>query len=299
MNDNRQMGATFVAIFLVVLSLVISVVALIEASQAGDVQTMALTGTGQTDLTTLVLAEDLTVGDDATITDDAAVGGDLSVTGSTSVGSITFSGATVNGNLTVTGTSDLQGNISDSGGALTFADNTLVDGAADAVQLTVQGYTTQTNSLLVLEQSDGTDKLTVDNSGNTAVAGTLTVTGTSTLVGNASASANLTVDTDLTVDDTFNIDDTAYTLTGTQTLTPTASYYEMNPSGQLTVTLAAACTAGDLYLFANKANQTVTFVDTNIRTTDGNAVALNQYDTVAWQCVAGTEYYLIYNSANQ
>jgi cytoskeletal protein CcmA (bactofilin family) len=88
----------------------------------------------------------------------------------------------ISGTLAVTGTSDLRGNLSDSGGAFTIVDNTLIDGAADAAQLTVQGYTTQTNSLLVLETSNGTDKFTVSNDGN------LVVEGTSNLKGNISDS---------------------------------------------------------------------------------------------------------------
>ena len=75
------------------------------------------------------------------------------------------------GNTVVAGTSDLQGNISDSGGTLTVADDVLIDGAADASQLTVQGYTTQTNSLLTLEQSDGTDKFSVSNEGHVVLSG--------------------------------------------------------------------------------------------------------------------------------
>jgi hypothetical protein len=77
------------------------------------------------------------------------------------------------GNLVVAGTSDLQGNVSDSGGVLTVADNAIVDGQADAVQLTAQGYTTQTNDIFVVESSGGTNLLDVDNSGNTYVAGDL------------------------------------------------------------------------------------------------------------------------------
>lgn len=165
-------------VVLAVLALVIAVGALIEAGRIGDVQTMGLTGTGQSDLTTLNLSEDLVVGDDATIGDDASVGGDLDVTGSTTVGSITLGGSTINGNLVVTGTSDLQGNVSDSGGTLTFADDAMVDGAADAIQFKVQGYTTQTNPLLMLEQSDGTNVLSVSNAGNTVVTGTLDVVST-------------------------------------------------------------------------------------------------------------------------
>ncbi len=69
------------------------------------------------------------------------------------------------GDLAVTGTSDLKGNVSDSGGVFTFADNVIIDGQSDAVQLTVQGYTTQTNAALVVENSSGTDLVTVSNTG--------------------------------------------------------------------------------------------------------------------------------------
>lgn len=81
------------------------------------------------------------------------------------------------GNLLVAGTADIRGNVSDGGGVFTFADNAIIDGAADAVQLTVQGYTTQTTNLLLLEQAAGTDVLTVSNAGNVAAAGTLDVQG--------------------------------------------------------------------------------------------------------------------------
>ena len=49
-------------------------------------------------------------------------------------------------NLAVIGTTDLQGNVSDTEGALTIADNVLIDGAADTEQLTIQGNSTQTSS---------------------------------------------------------------------------------------------------------------------------------------------------------
>ncbi len=90
------------------------------------------------------------------------------------VGPFTTTGnQTVTGAFTVTGATNLGGNLSSQSGALTITDNVIIDGAADAIQLTVQGWTTQTTSLLVLEQSDGTDVATVSNAGNTDVAGTL------------------------------------------------------------------------------------------------------------------------------
>jgi len=44
-----------------------------------------------------------------------------------------------------------------------------VDNDADQIVLTVQGHSTQTSSILTLEQSDGTDVLTVDNDGNVVI----------------------------------------------------------------------------------------------------------------------------------
>ncbi len=66
-----------------------------------------------------------------------------------------------------------------SGGKLLVTDQALIDGDADEIQLTVQGYTTQTTGLFVLETSAGTDKFTVSNAGNTVIAGTLDVAGAS------------------------------------------------------------------------------------------------------------------------
>lgn len=81
------------------------------------------------------------------------------------------------GNTTITGTTTFVGNISDNNSAVTVADNMLVDGAADAAQLTVQGYATQTNNLLTLEQSDGTDVITATNAGALSISSTLNVGG--------------------------------------------------------------------------------------------------------------------------
>lgn len=53
-------------------------------------------------------------------------------------------------------------------GAKTFTSATMVDGSADAVQLTVQGNGTQTNNIFVVENSAGTDVLAVGASAITA-----------------------------------------------------------------------------------------------------------------------------------
>lgn len=72
----------------------------------------------------------------------------------------------VTGNLTVTVASNLVGNISSGTGPISVTDNLVLTGQADAIQMAVTGYTTQTSNLFVLEQSDGTDVFVADNDGN-------------------------------------------------------------------------------------------------------------------------------------
>jgi hypothetical protein len=80
-----------------------------------------------------------------------------------------------------------------------------VDGDTDEIQLLVQANGTQTANVFVVENSAGTDLFTVNNSGNTTVAGTLGVTGattisstlgvtgTTTLSGNLLSNGNTTI----------------------------------------------------------------------------------------------------------
>ena len=49
--------------------------------------------------------------------------------------------------------------------ALSTTRGVLVDGSSDEIQLRVQGHSTQTNALLVLEDSAGNDQVTVSNDG--------------------------------------------------------------------------------------------------------------------------------------
>ena len=58
--------------------------------------------------------------------------------------------------------------------AVTKFTGLFVDNRTDQVALTVQGHSTQTSNLFVLEQSDGTDVLTVDNDGAIGSAGAVT-----------------------------------------------------------------------------------------------------------------------------
>jgi hypothetical protein len=138
---------------------------------------------GVTNFDSITLSEDLIVGDDLTVTGDTDIAGmtpdSLTVSGAAilngglTMDSTAFTVADTSGNTSVAGTLNVTGNVSDSNSALTVVDNAMIDGAADAIQLTVQGYVTQTTGLLVLENSGGSDVVTVANTGNTDIAGTL------------------------------------------------------------------------------------------------------------------------------
>jgi len=53
------------------------------------------------------------------------------------------------------------------GAKLDVTGNVMIDGGADEVQLTVQGHSTQTSDLVLVETSDGTDRLNIDDYGQT------------------------------------------------------------------------------------------------------------------------------------
>lgn len=92
-----------------------------------------------------------------------------------------------------------------------------------------------------------------------AVAGDLTVTGSAT------------VSADVTVDDTFNIDDTDSLITGTQSISVTASFYEFGPASVLTLTLDTDDVAvGDLLFITNVGSANVVIVDTGATQGGGN-----------------------------
>ncbi len=80
---------------------------------------------------------------------------------------------------------------------------------------------------------------------------------------------------------------TAVTLTAGLTITPATNVYLISSSGAVSMTLAAPAATGQLlYLYGDDAN-TVTVNDTNIYTTDGNAVTFGQYDLVEFISVGG------------
>lgn len=67
------------------------------------------------------------------------------------------------------GTSFIFGSQTDLGGLVN------IDGRADEVQLWIQGHSTQTNNILLVEKSDGTDLLTFSNAGAMNIIGSIQV----------------------------------------------------------------------------------------------------------------------------
>jgi hypothetical protein len=174
----------------------------------------------------------------------------------------------VTGDLVVTGTSNLQGNVSDSAGVFTFADNVLVDGQADAVQLTVQGYTTQTNAAFVVENSSGTDLVTVSNTGLLTADDVTSVD-------------DITVGDDLGVGGwgTFTKQSTTVVSDGS-TITPLGTYAPISATATTGTSDIANPTAGRVLLIVNVGSATITLTDTGTLKLGGNA-ALGQYDTLS------------------
>ena len=92
---------------------------------------------------------------------------------------------------------------------------------------------------------------------------------------------------------------TTITVTDGETITPTTyTGYRLNAASEVTITLAA-CSSDfqPLFLYGEDA-QTINVADSDIRTSDGNAIAFDQYDVVEWQCV-NSEWNLVYEANNQ
>lgn len=219
-----------------------------------------------TDVSDVTLPGDVVVSDTLTVNLGATVA-DLTVTDDTVLGdSLLVTGAT-----TLVGTANLQGNLSDSGGVLTVVDNVMIDGQADAVQLTVQGNATNTSLLFVVENSGGADQFSVGNTGDAIVGDDLTVTD--------DASAN-----DLTIADYANITaQSVLTLTNGAVFTPTGSLQPLAAAAALGVSGANIAHVVDFLMLVNIGGQTITITETTGLISAGN-IALGAGDaaTLVW-----------------
>jgi hypothetical protein len=230
--------------------------------------------------------DNVTVSGDVVVGDDVTTGGNLSVAGAivasdfiTTSGDVDFpanlvvsdtltaatitstANTNVGANLKVVGTSDLQGNLSDSGGALT--DNVLIDGQADAVQLTVQGNATQTSLPFVVENSAGVDQFTVSNTGT------------------AATTDDLTVGDDATVTGLLLKKSATQAVTNGGTITPTSSVMLLTSAGTVTPTLLVTGTAGTEVTLIQTSAQNIVVTEAGNRVMAGNDT-LGQYDNITF-----------------
>ena len=98
-----------------------------------------------------------------------------------------------------------------------------------------------------------------------------TVTDNITVTGDIAVTGDSTFSGDLTADDVFAIDDLDSTIAGTQTLTPTATYYQLSPATTLTLTLATgSADDGDLLILHNMVSTNTVVVDTGATVGGGN-----------------------------
>jgi hypothetical protein len=189
--------------------------------------------------------------------------------------------ARFDGAIDANSTADIAGNISSSSGPITITDNVLIDGAADAIQLQVQGYTTQTNNLAVFEQSGGTDVATLTN------AGILTVL----------SSINGTADVDVGTWANLSLQSTIVITEGS-TITPTGTYQVITSSIACTTSTSAAIAdggeTGDVLILRNGNAADAIVVDGTGANVECKAnVSLGASDTLMliwngsdWNCVS-------------
>lgn len=118
-------------------------------------------------------------------------------------------------------------------------------------------------------------------------------------VASVTTTGDIGVGDDLTLGGSLINSATAVTLTAGLSITPATSLYLIDSTGAVSMTLAACGAATpQVVLLYGRDNNTVTVNDTNIRTTDGNAVTFGQFDMVGFQCANG-EWNHLFKSANQ
>jgi len=81
-------------------------------------------------------------------------------------------------------------------------------------------------------------------------------------------------------------------------LTPTVSVYGLDSGGNVTMTLGAGCTDGQMLTLIGDDANNIVINDTNVRTSTGGALTIGQYDVVGWICMDSEllELYIIANS---
>lgn len=132
--------------------------------------------------------------------------------------------------------------------------------------------------------------------GVVSAADALYVSGEASVGGELTTLGDVTMAQGLGLSGVLNMGDVTYELTGTQTLTPTASYYVISPTAAVTVTLGDG-SGGDWLVLTNITSNDAVIADSNVRTATGGAITLGQYD-VCTLLFTGVEWFLVSLSAN-
>lgn len=221
-------------------------------------------------------------------------------------GTLTTAGAqTVNNDLTITGT--LYSNVE----ILTIGDSVIITGTlmGNAEELTIGDSVILTGTLYsnVEELTIGDSVIitgTLMDDGETLTIGdSVDITGTATVNALDVDSGSITLQNDETIG---NATDGLISLGGgviynSEWITPTSvtdghrytptttSLYVIDSTGAVSMTLGACSSTGQVLWTYGDDNNNVTINDTNVRTNDGSAQVLGQYDLIKWICI-GTEW---------
>jgi hypothetical protein len=111
-------------------------------------------------------------------------------------------------------------------------------------------------------------------------------------------SSDLTVGGNATIAGTTVNTVSSITPANGSTLTVSSAFYQVNSSGNVTITLGTtgAVSGQIVYLYGDDAN-TVLIADTNVRTSSGGALSLGQYD-IAGFIFNGTDWIELFLLAN-
>lgn len=99
---------------------------------------------------------------------------------------------------------------------------------------------------------------------------------------NAYFKGNIETAGDLTAAGSTTFDEAAGTITATQTLTPTATFYQLDPSAEITITLAPCSSAGQMLILYNDDAQTVNIADSDLL--PAGAFTMTQHDIFVGLC---------------
>lgn len=162
-------------------------------------------------------------------------------------------------------------------GTVTVTGNALIDGAADVVQLRVQGYTTPTTDLMVVEQSDGTNVVAVDAAG-VEITGTLSASGAVTLASTLDVASTINYGTNNLYPLGYDIASTALDV-GTYTVTDTQAIALSNVTTPTVClcSLQGDAAAGNAFCSCNISGATVTLKGWETDASAGTTGVVMQY----------------------